>query len=63
MSSDDPRKVEQMALEQYNLFFEGMLNSACFFWKRVRNPKERTGKTPSIGIGSWQQRNGKRDSS
>jgi len=49
--SDDPRKVEQVKFEQYNLFFGRMLNSACFRWKRVRNSKENFGKTPSIEIG------------
>lgn len=60
-SSDDPRKVEQVEFEQYSLFCGRMLNSACFRWKRVRNSKERFGKTSSIGKGFWQQRKGRRD--
>lgn len=61
--SDDPKKVEQLRLEQYSPSLVRTLYSAFFRWKRERNPKERVGKTSATGIGFWQQRKGKRDSS
>ena len=50
-SADDPRKVEQLELEQFNLSFEKILNSACFCSKRARNfegSKEQFVKQPTF---------------
>ena len=49
--SDDPRKMQQSGLEQYNLSPAKTLNSAFFCSKRERNFKERVGNTSATGIG------------
>jgi len=50
--SDDPTKMQQLGLEQYNLSPAKTLNSAFFRSKRERTSKERVGKTSATGIGT-----------